>query len=134
MNTAGYTVTKTAAGISRNVFTMNTDRFPNFSGFCRKYHAKGLRVVPNIKPYLITDHPDYASVKAGGGLFNDTDSTEAERKSGAGLKPVTTRIWALGIGDTLTGSWCDTSSEAGFNWWKNGAATLVKLGVDGLWK
>ena len=121
---AGYTVTETASGISRNVFTLNKHRFPDFAKFCQRFHASGLRVIPNIKPYVITTHPDYKRLSAGGALFHDPSKGAS----------VTTQIWALGIGETLTGSWVDTSSNEGYNWWYEGASQLVRMGADGLWK
>ncbi|KAH8929498.1 glycoside hydrolase family 31 protein [Atractiella rhizophila] len=120
---SGYTVTKTQAGYSRNVFTLNKERFPDFSGFCAKYHQRGLRIVPNIKPYLISHHPDYDGLVKGKGLFVDPETKEQ----------VKTMIWAAGIGETLKGSWADTSSREGWKWWYEGASKLIQMGVDGLW-
>ena len=124
VETAGYTVTQTETGFARNVFTLNTDRFPDFPAFCKIWHEYGMRIVPNIKPYLATTHPDYAKLDAEGGFFKDPADNETCK----------TYIWSLGIAETLTGSWADTSSKAGFGWWYNGASKLIQMGVDGLWK
>ena len=106
------------------MFTLNKHRFPDFSDFCRQFHLAGLRIVPNIKPYVITTHPDYESLASNGALFYDPSLGTV----------VTTKIWALGIGDMLAGSWVDASSQAGYDWWCKGASELIDMGADGLWK
>lgn len=71
---ASYTVTETPHGVARNVFTLNTHRMPDFSGFCRRAHTLGMRVVPNIKPYINQWHPDFQRLVQGNGLFYDPDT------------------------------------------------------------
>ena len=121
---ASYTVTETPKGFARNVFTLNKKRMPDFSGFCKKAHELGMRVVPNIKPYLNVWHPAFASLEEQNGLFHDPDTSAAVR----------TYIWSMGIGEKLQGGWIDTSSQAGFQWWYDGVCKLIEMGVDGLWK
>ena len=44
---SGYTVDP--ADGNRYVFTMNHERYPDFSGMIRHFHRAGIKVVPNIK-------------------------------------------------------------------------------------
>lgn len=49
-------------------------------------------------------------------------------------KPVVTRIWASGEGQSAKGGWADLTSKAGRQWWHQGIEGLVDMGVDGIWK
>ncbi|TKY87356.1 hypothetical protein EX895_004033 [Sporisorium graminicola] len=118
---SGYTVDNEG---NRLVFTMNTRRYPDFAEMVKTFHKAGIRVTPNIKPYVMQAHPHYQKLYDAGALFTDPNN---------GNKPVVTRIWSSGIGCTALGSWVDLTSKAGRDWWRQGALELCKLGVDSLW-
>ncbi|EST07897.1 Glycoside hydrolase, family 31 [Kalmanozyma brasiliensis GHG001] len=118
---SGYTVDGEG---NRLVFTMNTRRYPDFAELVKTFHKAGIRVTPNIKPYVAQAHPHYQKLYDAGALFTDPNN---------GNKPVVTRIWSSGIGCTALGSWVDLTSKAGREWWRQGALELCKLGVDSLW-
>ena len=55
---SGYTMGETEPK-TRNVFTWNRHRFPDPKAFCDAFHAKGIRLIANIKPYVLASHPEY---------------------------------------------------------------------------
>jgi alpha-glucosidase (family GH31 glycosyl hydrolase) len=103
---------------------MNKERYPDFAGMVAHFHKAGIKVVPNIKPYMLDTHPHYNDLYAKDGLFHDAMID----------KPVVTRLWSSGVGENGRGSWVDMTSEAGRAWWAKGVQSLIDLGVDGMWK
>ena len=59
---SGYT----SIGPKRYVFNWNRDKFPDPEGLMRRFHAAGMKVVANLKPCLLDDHPRYAEALARG--------------------------------------------------------------------
>ncbi|MCS7072519.1 MAG: DUF4968 domain-containing protein, partial [Anaerolinea sp.] len=57
---SGYT---TDAAGRRNVFTWNRSKIPDPVGMVRSFHSAGIRLAANVKPHLLTTHPDYETVK-----------------------------------------------------------------------
>src|SRR5437016_12790695 len=53
-------------GPRRYVFTWNRDKFPDPRALVEKFRRAGIRLVANIKPCLLDDHPDYADAAARG--------------------------------------------------------------------
>jgi alpha-glucosidase len=51
-------------GKQRYVFTWNRDKFPDPRGINAKFHAAGMKLVANLKPCLLDDHPAYARLAA----------------------------------------------------------------------
>lgn len=118
---SGYTTDETGR---RFVFTWNRQRVPSPETMVQNFHEAGIRLAPNIKPYLLTDHPAYETVKAAGGFITDPDMGE----------PALSRFWSGGAFESGEGAYIDFSSQAGFDWWKNQAkASLLDYGIDGLW-
>ncbi|ORX38876.1 putative glicosidase [Kockovaella imperatae] len=107
----------------RWVFYMNKHRYPDFKGMIGKYHEAGMKVVPNIKPYVLKTHPAYKRLLQADGLFHDPFTGG----------PATQNIWASGIQASADGSWVDLSAKGSREWWCEGVEGLVKLGCDGMW-
>lgn len=103
---------------------MNKKRYPDFKGLVGGLHKAGIKVVPNIKPYMLTSHPSYDKVYEADGLFY----------APLVKQPVVTRIWSSGVGVNGKGSWVDMTSKDGRQWWADGVKSLIELGVDGMWK
>ncbi|KAM0325935.1 hypothetical protein ACHAQA_007240 [Verticillium albo-atrum] len=119
---SGYTVAEQEPK-TRNVFTWNRHRFPDPEGWIKEYHKMGMRLIANVKPYLINSHPEYQKLKAAGGLFTDPRTKQ----------PAVTKLWSAGGGESDDGGHIDFTSEAGFNWWYEGVKTLAKQGIDCMW-
>lgn len=73
---SGYT----SIGDKRYVFNWNRDKFPDPAAFVAGYDKAGVRLVPNIKPAMLVDHPLVEEAKAAGILIADAqgDAVEAQ--------------------------------------------------------
>lgn len=119
---SGYTVSEMPPK-TRNVMTWNHHRFPDPKGFIDEYHKQGIRLIANVKPYVLASHPEYEKLRDAGALFTDPGTK----------RTATTRLWSAGGGESGEGSHIDFTSEAGFKWWYNGVRTLCEIGVDCMW-
>ncbi|KAJ3269624.1 hypothetical protein HK104_005091, partial [Borealophlyctis nickersoniae] len=108
---------------ARNVFTWNSNRFPDPKRMFQKLKAAGIKTVANVKPWLLSLHPEYQAMAARKGFVWDP-----ERNA-----PSETRLWSAGEGDTCTGSYIDFSSAPGRTFWKTNCQTLLTHGLDGIW-
>jgi alpha-glucosidase len=109
---------------TRFVFTWNRSRIPSPEQMVDTFHSAGIRLAPNIKPYLLATHPHYEGLRAAGGFIRDPETGE----------PALCRFWSGGAFESGEGAYVDFSSEAGFNWWKQQAqSALLSIGIDGLW-
>ncbi len=119
---SGYTVAETEPK-TRNVFTWNKHRFPDPEGFVAKYHEEGIRIIANVKPYVLANHPEYSKLLKSGAFFTDPRT----KKSGVA------RLWSAGGGESGEGGHIDFTSKAGFQWWYEGVKALRKCGIEGIW-
>jgi alpha-glucosidase (family GH31 glycosyl hydrolase) len=119
---SGYTVAETEPK-TRNVFTWNRHRFPDPEGFIAKYHSEGIRIIANVKPYVLANHPEYQKLVESKALFTDP------RTNRTGI----TRLWSAGGGESGEGGHIDFTSESGFKWWYEGVKALRKIGIEGIW-
>ncbi|KXS20755.1 glycoside hydrolase family 31 protein [Gonapodya prolifera JEL478] len=118
---SGYTVDPETG--ARNVFTWNLQRFPDPKGLFTKLNANGVRVFPNIKPWLLAGHPAYEAIKEKKGFVWDPETDS----------PSLTRLWSAGAGTSATGSYFDFTSEAARAFWKSGVKDLLEMGAEGMW-
>ncbi|KAK5129032.1 hypothetical protein LTR85_000365 [Meristemomyces frigidus] len=119
---SGYTVAEQEPR-TRNVFTWNRHRFPDPKGFCDEFHKRGIRLLANIKPYVLATHPAYERLVKAGGLFIDPRTMET------GIA----RLWSAGGGTSGEGGHIDFTSKAGYDFWYNGVKELRKTGMDCMW-
>lgn len=104
-------------GKRRYVFTWNRDKFPDPKAFFAKLAGMGFPTVANIKSVLIDDHPDYATVKAGGGFIKDKSGT-----------PVLEQFW-----DGM-GSYLDFTNPGTIRWWQERLkAQVLDVGFTAGW-
>ncbi|KAJ9092849.1 hypothetical protein QFC19_008573 [Naganishia cerealis] len=120
---SGYTVGEEDG--NRYVFTMNKKRYPDFKAMAATFHRAGIKIAPNIKPYLLSTHPDYKKLEEAGALFKDPFYDPPTT--------VTTSIWSSRVGSSEKGSWSDMTSAAARKWWHDGVKSLVELGCDAMW-
>jgi len=105
-------------GPRRYVFTWNRDKFPDPRALTAKFRRHGMRLVANIKPCLLDDHPAYATVCAEGGFILD----------GATGEVLVDQFWD-GVGGYL-----DFTSPAAIRWWQRGLSTeVLDYGFDSAW-
>ncbi|KAH6611638.1 neutral alpha-glucosidase ab [Trichoderma cornu-damae] len=119
---SGYTVAEKPPK-TRNVFTWNRHRFSDPEGFIKEYHKLGMRLIANVKPYVIASHPEYEKLKAANALFVDPHTK----------KTAVTRLWSAGGGESAEGGHIDFTSAAGFKWWYDGVKKLRQQGIDCVW-
>jgi alpha-glucosidase len=104
-------------GKRRYVFTWNKDKFPDPEALFARLEALGFPTVANLKPVLIDDHRDYASVSAAGGFVKDA--------SGA---PVLEQFW-----DGM-GSYLDFTNPSMIRWWQERLkAQVLDVGFTAGW-
>jgi alpha-glucosidase (family GH31 glycosyl hydrolase) len=119
---SGYTVAETEPK-TRNVFTWNYHRFPDPKGFIDAFHKEGIRLIANVKPYVLGSHPEYEKLKAAGAFFTDSLT----------LSSAEARLWSAGGGESGVGGHIDFTSKAGYQWWYEGIRELKRLGIDCIW-
>ncbi|MCX7787406.1 MAG: glycoside hydrolase family 31 protein [Spirochaetes bacterium] len=112
---SGYTLGENG---KRYVFTWNQTRFPNPSALFKAFHDAGIRVVANIKPCLLTDHPSYREIVQKEGFLRTAD----------GSGPEISMFWGG------KGSYLDFTHPWTFQWWKQKVReSLLSKGIDGTW-
>jgi alpha-glucosidase len=105
-------------GKRRYVFTWNTAKFPDARAFAQRFRAAGVRLVANIKPCLLDDHPAYAEVASRGGFV----STQPD------AAPALGQFW------DGWGAHVDFTHPEGIGWWQRGlAAQLLGVGIHAGW-
>jgi alpha-glucosidase len=110
---SGYT----SIGPKRYVFNWNRQKFPDPEGLMRRFHAAGMKVVANLKPCLLDDHPRYGEPLEQGGYVTGADGT-----------PALSQFW------DGEGAHLDFTSPAGIVWWQRGLREQVLAsGIDSAW-
>lgn len=110
---SGYT----SIGPGRYVFNWNRDKFPDPAAFVQSYLEHGVRLVPNIKPALLRNHPKYEAAQQAGLLVRDPDG-----------RPTAVQFW------DGTGAYLDFTNPATIAWWKQQVTDqLLKLGIPATW-
>ncbi len=101
----------------RYVFHWNREKFPDPAGFVQSYLARGVRLVPNIKPALLRDHPRFDAAQAAGLLVQDPDG-----------QPTAVQFW------DGTGAYLDFTNPATIAWWKAQVTEqLLAYGMAATW-
>lgn len=110
---SGYT----SIGPGRYVFHWNRDKFPEPARFVQSYLDRGVRLVPNIKPALLRNHPRFEEAKQAGLLVQDPDG-----------QPTAVQFW------DGTGAYLDFTNPNTIAWWKRQVTEqLLKVGIPATW-
>jgi alpha-glucosidase len=110
---SGYT----SIGDKRYVFHWNRDKFPDPKGFVDSFAAAGVKLIPNIKPVLLLDHPQFQEAAGRGLLLADATG-----------EPVLEQFW------DASGAYLDFTNPATALWWKDQVKTqLLDLGMAATW-
>ena len=70
---SGYT----QIGERRCVFRWNRDKIPSPEGLAAHFADHGLRIIPNVKPAFLTEHPLYDQIAASGWFLRCADGSPA---------------------------------------------------------
>lgn len=110
---SGYTL----IADKRCVFTWDRDRVPDPEGLANAYADHAVVPVPNIKPCLLTDHPEHQAVAAKGGFIGDAAGT-----------PLLEQFWG-GYGAHL-----DFTNPKAIAWWQDRlTSALLTKGYPATW-
>ena len=110
---SGYT----SIGGNRYIFHWNRDKFPDPEAFVASYRDAGVRVVANIKPVLLHDHPRFVEAAAQG-LFVADEAGE----------PTQIQFWG-GMGAAI-----DFTNPAAADWWQvRVTEALLAKGIAATW-
>ncbi|HTW34181.1 MAG TPA: glycoside hydrolase family 31 protein, partial [Rhizomicrobium sp.] len=110
---SGYT----SIGNKRYVFHWNREKFPDPTAFVARFRERGVRLVPNVKPCLLRDHPLFAEARAQGILVCDGNG-----------EPDWVQFW-----DDI-GAYVDFTNPRAIAWWKERVdASLLVHGMAGTW-
>ena len=105
-------------GKRRYVFTWNRDKFPTPRAAIDAFHRQNARVVVNLKPCLLDDHPAYADVAARGGFVHDALTGQ----------PCIGQFW------DGQGAHVDFTHPEGIRWWQESLrAQVLDYGIDAGW-
>jgi alpha-glucosidase len=103
-------------GPRRYVFTWNRAKFPDARKLVEKFQKAGIRLVANIKPCLLDDHPAFAKVAARGAFVNNARTGE----------PSIGQFW------DGQGAHVDFTHPDGVRWWQESfAQQLLDYGIVG---
>lgn len=107
---SGYTT----IGPKRYVFNWNRSKFPDAKALMRRFHGAGMKVVANLKPCLLDDHPRYAEIRA----------LSIHDQAG----PTITQFW------DGEGAHLDFTNPAAIKWWQDGlSSSVLDSGIDVGW-
>ncbi|KAJ5122623.1 hypothetical protein N7526_009560 [Penicillium atrosanguineum] len=119
---SGYSIAQVEPKV-RNVFTWNNSRFPDPEDWIKKMHKHGIRLITNIKPFLLASHPDFQKLIDSNGFFKDPETNE----------PGYMQLWSAGGATGGEGCHIDFTSKEAFDWWYKGCQSLKAVGIDGMW-
>ncbi|HWA61554.1 MAG TPA: glycoside hydrolase family 31 protein [Caulobacteraceae bacterium] len=110
---SGYT----SIGPKRYVFHWNRDKFPDPAAFAASYADAGVRLVANIKPCLLRDHPLFEEAKGKGLLIAEADGA-----------PAWVQFW------DEVGAYLDFTNPDAVAWWREKVtSSLLEVGIASTW-
>jgi len=111
---SGYT----KRGEGRYVFTWDKARFPDLARLTGAFNASGVRLIANVKPAMLMDHPRFAEVARFGGFVRDGNSDA----------PHAAQFWS---GEA---AYLDFTNPKTSAWWTAQAkAALLDYGIAATW-
>jgi alpha-glucosidase len=119
---SGYS---TGSDGKRYVFTWNKSKVPNPKEMTKTFHDAGIKIAANVKPWLLTTHPDYEIVLQQKAFIRTCDTE---------YKPELSTLWSGGAFQSSDGAYFDFTNQQAYNWWKSKAKEqLLEYGIDMLW-
>src|SRR5262249_8763029 len=93
--------------------------FPNPAGLVRSFAAAGLKLIANVKPAMLLDHPRFAEVEAFRGFVRDSQDE---------ARPHLTQFWG---GEA---AYLDFTNPGTSDWWgREVKAQLLEFGIAATW-
>jgi len=104
-------------GPRRYVFHWNREKFPDPAAFAASFAEAGVRLIANIKPALLDDHPSFQALAEQGLFLKDEDGG-----------PALEQFWD-GVG-----AYVDFTNPAAAVWWKAQVTEqLLGVGIGSTW-
>ncbi|RFB78917.1 glycoside hydrolase family 31 protein [Methylovirgula sp. 4M-Z18] len=111
---SGYT----SIGPKRYVFHWNREKFPDPKALTAAFAEAGIKVVANVKPCLLDDHPNYREAAAAS-LFITDDASGT---------PLMSQFW------DGEGAYLDFLKKDAVDWWRRGIReALLDMGIAAAW-
>ena len=110
---SGYT----SIGAKRYVFHWNREKFADPAALFARFERAGVKVIANIKPALLTDHPAFEAAARAGLLLADADGA-----------PVLEQFW------DAPGAYVDFTNPVAADWWTEQVKSqLLAFGITATW-
>lgn len=110
---SGYT----QIGDRRCVFHWNRDKIPSPEALAAHFAEHGVRIIPNVKPAFLTDHPLYDTIAANGWFLRDADGSPASFPFWGGMA-----------------SYLDFTDPGAYQFWKDCVRReLIDRGYQDIW-
>ena len=119
IHTGGFYMSSgyTQIGDKRYVFHWNTDKIPSPEDLSAFYRARGIELIPNVKPALLTDHPLFHEMAEKGLFLHEKDGAPALFPFWGGMA-----------------AYIDFTNPAAYAYWKEKVRTvLVEKGYCNIW-
>ena len=108
----------------RYVFAWNRRRVPDPAEMTAALCKAGIRTLANVKPALLTTHPDHAALAAAGALVAAADDDPAPLPGGV----YRARFWGGEAG------YLDFTHPVGYDWWRDRVRErILGVGIDATW-
>ena len=110
---SGYT----QIGDKRYVFHWNKDKIPDPEGLSNYFQNRGMKIIPNVKPAFLDDHPLYSEIADNGWFLHYRDGSPAKFPFWGG-----------------NASYLDFTNPKAYEFWKSCVkVTLVSQGYTDIW-
>jgi len=101
----------------RYVFHWNTDKIPDPKGLSDHFNSKGLKILPNVKPAFLDDHPLYEQIAENGWFLHYPDGSPAKFPFWGG-----------------NASYLDFTNPDAYDFWKRCVReNLIEYGYEDIW-
>jgi alpha-glucosidase len=108
----------------RYVFAWNRRRVPDPAGMVAPLRAAGIRTLANVKPALLTTHPEHAALAAAGAFVRATPDDPSPLPGGA----YRARFWGGDAGVL------DFTNPVAYDWWRERVRQrILGVGIDATW-
>lgn len=120
---------------NRHYFVWNRQRYPD-------PHALGttlenemnIRVIVNIKPWLLDDHPLYDEALGMRAYVHEAEDESSQSTNSAERLPAKSHLWSNGLGEHMPGSYLDFSSKGAVEWWSQHIKQdIVAMNMTAMW-
>ncbi len=103
----------------RYVLTWDKSRFPDPAALARRFSEAGLKLIANIKPAMLPDHPRFAEIESFGGFIRDSEDEG---------RPQLAQFWG---GEA---AYLDFTNPKTADWWvREVTANLLGYGIAATW-